>query len=155
MVEMNVSFVSITPQAFQHKFEKTKIKTQRLPNLQGSMKKHILQANIKQLFTPPTQFTSNITAVYWKSTIQAADWLGNPFLVYFQFENVKHFSVNCQQVRITRWKMRKKEVKKEAIVGIIYPHVLSCGDVPPSHSQTLSLWECRAAAASEAAVETS
>lgn len=63
--------------------------------------------------------------------------------------------MDCQQERITQWKMRVEMIKKKAFEGIIYPHVLSCEDVPPGHSRTLSLSGCRAAAASEVAAETS
>lgn len=92
------------------------------------------------LFTLP-----NITAMYHKSSIQAAHSLANPFLGYLRFENVKHFSVNCQQVRITRWKIGKKIKKRSHCRNNLpsCPELWRCSPRSQPNTRSLRIPRCR------------
>lgn len=58
-----------------HRFEKKKNRTKDTHF--GKTRIYAKAHPAGRIFTPPTQFTSNITAMYDKSQIQAADSLGN------------------------------------------------------------------------------
>lgn len=130
MVEINVSFASITPQALQLKNRNKQL----LANLQESMQRHILLAGYShhRLNSHQTSQQCITNPLYYTGT----DSLGNPFSGYLRFENVKHFRVNCQQVRITRWKIGgKRSYCRNNLPSC--PELWRCS--PRSQPNTLSL----------------